>query len=372
MRIGIPREVKNNEFRVAMTPAGVHHLVEAGHQVFVETGAGSGSKIADAQFEAAGAKIVDDADGLWATSEMVVKVKEPITSEYHRLREDLVLFTYLHLAADRPLTDRLLSAGTTSIAYETVQLADRSLPLLAPMSEIAGRLAPQVGAYHLMRSQGGRGVLLGGVPGVENAKVVVLGGGVAGAHAASIALGMRADVTILDISLPTLRRLDAQFGGQVKTLASNAYTIAEQVAQADLVIGSVLIPGAKAPKLLTNEMVRTMRDGSVLVDIAVDQGGCFEDTHATTHDDPTFAVHDTLFYCVANMPGAVPRSSTFALTNATLPYVTALANRGWRGALRADAALVPGLSTAGGVLANAPVGAAHGIESIDPTTLLAV
>jgi alanine dehydrogenase len=372
MRIGIPREVKNNEFRVAMTPAGVHQLTSAGHQVFVESGAGAGSKITDAQFEGAGAKIVDEADELWAASEMVVKVKEPIATEYHRLRDDLTLFTYLHLAADRPLTDRLLTAGTTAVAYETVQLADRSLPLLAPMSEIAGRLAPQVGAYHLMRSQGGRGVLLGGVPGVENGKVVVLGGGVAGAHAASIALGMRADVTIIDISLPALRRLDAQFGGQVKTLASNAFTIAEQVAQADLVIGSVLIPGAKAPKLVTNEMVKAMRDGSVLVDIAVDQGGCFEDTHATTHDDPTFAVHDALFYCVANMPGAVPRSSTFALTNATLPYVTALADRGWQGALRADAALLPGLNTAGGVLYNAPIGAAHGIESADPATALAL
>ena len=369
MRIGVPREIKNNEFRVAMTPAGVHQLVEAGHQVFVETNAGAGSKITDADFEAAGAKIIELADELWAQSEMVVKVKEPVAAEYHRLRDDLVLFTYLHLAADRPLTERLLAAGTTAIAYETVQLADRSLPLLAPMSEIAGRLAPQVGAYHLMRNEGGRGVLLGGVPGVENAKVVVLGGGVSGMHAASIALGMRADVTVLDISLPGLRRLDAQFGGQVKTLASNAFTIAEQVRQADLVIGSVLIPGAKAPKLVTNELVGQMRDGSVLVDIAVDQGGCFEDTRPTTHDDPTFTVHNSVFYCVANMPGAVPRTSTYALTNATLPYVTALANRGWADALRADSALVPGLNTHAGSLFNAPVAAAHRLPSAELATV---
>lgn len=372
MRIGVPREIKNNEFRVAMTPAGVHHLVVAGHQVLVEAGAGLGSKITDADFEAAGAKLVDTADGLWAASEMVVKVKEPIAAEYHRLREDLVLFTYLHLAADRPLTEQLLTAGTTAIAYETVQLADRSLPLLAPMSEIAGRLAPQVGAYHLMRNEGGRGVLLGGVPGVENAKVVVLGGGVSGMHAASIALGMRADVTVLDISLPTLRRIDAQFNGQVKTLASNAFTITEQITQADLVIGSVLIPGAKAPKLVTNDMVAQMRDGSVLVDIAVDQGGCFADTHATTHDDPTFTVHQSVLYCVANMPGAVPRTSTYALTNATLPYVTALAGRGWAEALRRDAALVPGLNTHAGTLFNDPVAAAHQLPSSPVAELLAV
>jgi alanine dehydrogenase len=371
MRIGVPREIKNNEFRVAMTPAGVHQLVDAGHQVFVQTNAGAGSKITDADFEVAGAKVIDLADELWAQSELVVKVKEPVAAEYHRLRDDLVLFTYLHLAADRPLTERLLAAGTTAIAYETVQLADRSLPLLAPMSEIAGRLAPQVGAYHLMRNEGGRGVLLSGVPGVENAKVVVLGGGVSGMHATSIALGMRADVTVLDISLPGLRRLDAQFGGQVKTMASNAFTIAEQVRQDDLVIGSVLIPGAKAPKLVTNELVAQMRDGSVLVDIAVDQGGCFEDTRATTHDDPTFTVHNSVFYCVANMPGAVPRTSTYALTNATLPYVTALANRGWADALHADSALVPGLNTHAGSLFSAPVAAAHRLPAAELAPLLA-
>ena len=279
-----------------------------------------------------------DADSAWGDADMVVKVKEPIAGEYGFLRDDLLLFTYLHLAADRPLTERLLAAGTTSVAYETVQLADRSLPLLAPMSEIAGRMAPLVGGYHLMRNEGGRGVLLGGVPGVENGKVVVLGGGVAGAHAATIALGMRADVTIIDLSLPTLRRLDLQFHGAAKTIASNGYNIAAAVRDADLVIGAVLIPGAKAPKLVTNELVSQMREGSVLVDIAVDQGGCFEDTRPTTHDDPTFKVHGSVFYCVANMPGAVPRSSTFALTNATLPYVAALANHGWQPALAADPA----------------------------------
>ncbi len=370
MRIGVPAEVKNREYRVALTPAGAHHLVQAGHQVMVQAGAGEGSRITDTEFSEAGATVVGSAEQAWS-GDLVVKVKEPIASEYHHLRSGQLLFTYLHLAADRPLTDRLLAAGTTAVAYETVQLPDRSLPLLAPMSEIAGRMAPLVGAYHLMRNEGGRGVLLGGVPGVTNGRVVVLGGGVAGMHAATIALGMRAEVTVIDLSLPTLRRLDTQFHGGVKTIASNAYNIAEAVKDADLVIGSVLIPGAKAPKLVTNELVAQMREGSVLVDIAVDQGGCFEDTRATTHDDPTFTVHGSVFYCVANMPGAVPRSSTFALTNATLPYVTALADRGWQAALRADSALAGGLTTHEGQLANLPVGQAHGIQTVDPATLLA-
>ncbi len=369
MRIGVPAEIKNREYRVALTPAGAHHLVGAGHQVLVQTGAGEGSRITDAEFIEAGASVVPTADDAWA-ADMVVKVKEPIEAEYQQLRADQLLFTYLHLAADRPLTDRLLAAGTTSVAYETVQPADRSLPLLAPMSEIAGRMAPLVGGYHLMRNEGGRGVLLGGVPGVANGKVVVLGGGVAGMHAATIALGMRAEVTVIDLSLPTLRRLDTQFHGGVKTIASNAYNIAEAVRDADLVIGSVLIPGAKAPKLVTNELVAQMREGSVLVDIAVDQGGCFQDSHPTTHDDPTFTVHGSVFYCVANMPGAVPRSSTFALTNATLPYITALAGHGWQGALRADPALAAGLTTHAGLLANGPVGSAHGIDSVTPASLL--
>lgn len=369
MRIGVPSEVKNREYRVALTPAGAHQLAAAGHQVLVQAGAGVGSRISDDDYAEAGATIVATADEAWA-ADMVVKVKEPIASEYHHLRSDLTLFTYLHLAADRPLTERLLEAGTTSIAYETVQLPDRSLPLLAPMSEIAGRMGPQVGAYHLMRNEGGRGVLLGGVPGVENGKVVVLGGGVSGAHAATIALGMRAEVTVIDLSLPTLRRLDQQFHGAVKTMASNAYNIAAAVREADLVIGAVLIPGAKAPKLVTNDLVSTMREGSVLVDIAVDQGGCFEDTRATTHDAPTFQVHGSVFYCVANMPGAVPRSSTFALTNATLPYVSALAAQGWQAALASDPSLALGLHTHQGTLANLAVGAAHGIDAVAPAALL--
>ncbi|MGS0687022.1 alanine dehydrogenase [Nakamurella sp. GG22] len=370
MRIGVPREVKNHEYRIALTPAGVHQLALAGHDVVIEAGAGAGSLIPDADFVAAGAKIIDSADEVWATSEMVLKVKEPVASEYHRLREDLVLFTYLHLAADRALTDQLMKAGTTAIAYETVQLPDRSLPLLAPMSEIAGRLATQVGAYHLMRNEGGRGVLLGGVPGVVNGKVTVLGGGVAGAHAASIALGMRADVTILDLSLPTLRRLDAQFNGAVKTVASTPFSIAEAVRESDLVIGSVLVPGAKAPKLVSNQLVSEMQPGSVLVDIAVDQGGCFADSRPTTHDDPTFKVHESVFYCVANMPGAVPRTSTFALTNATLPYVSAVAGLGWKKAISLDHALAAGLSTHRGAVTNLQVAKAHDLESVDPYSLV--
>ena len=370
MRVGVPREVKNHEYRVALTPAGAHALTSAGHDVVIEAGAGAGSFIPDEDFVAAGASILETADEVWDFAELVLKVKEPVESEYHRLRKDLVLFTYLHLAADRTLTDRLMDAGTTSIAYETVQLPDRSLPLLAPMSEIAGRLAPQVGAYHLMRNEGGRGVLLGGVPGVTNGKVVILGGGVAGAHAATIAVGMRADVAILDLSLTTLRRLDVQFHGAVRTIASNAFTIAEEVTQADLVIGSVLVPGAKAPKLVSNELVSQMKPGSVLVDIAVDQGGCFADSRPTTHDEPTFPVHDSLFYCVANMPGAVPRTSTFALTNATLPYVSAVANLGWQQAISLDHAIAAGLTTHHGEITNLAVARAHGVDAVDPYSLV--
>ncbi len=370
MRVGVPREVKNHEYRVALTPAGAHALTSAGHDVVIEAGAGAGSFIPDDDFVAAGARILQTADEVWDFAELLLKVKEPVASEYHRLRKDLVLFTYLHLAADRTLTDRLIEAGTTAIAYETVQLPDRSLPLLAPMSEIAGRLAPQVGAYHLMRNEGGRGVLLGGVPGVTNGKVVILGGGVAGAHAATIAVGMRADVTVLDLSLPTLRRLDVQFHGAVRTIASNAFNIADEVTQADLVIGSVLVPGAKAPKLVSNELVSQMKPGSVLVDIAVDQGGCFEDSRPTTHDEPTFRVHDSLFYCVANMPGAVPRTSTFALTNATLPYVSAVADLGWQQAISLDHALAAGLTTHHGEITNLAVAKAHGAQAVDPYSLV--
>ncbi|KGM01987.1 alanine dehydrogenase [Cellulomonas cellasea DSM 20118] len=352
---------------MAVTPAGVDQLVRAGHEVVVQTGAGTGSAIDDEDFRVAGARVLPTAEEVWGTADLVCKVKEPVASEYPLLRDGHVLFTYLHLAADRPATDALLAAGTTSVAYETVQLADGALPLLAPMSEVAGRLATQVGAYHLMKNEGGSGTLLGGVPGVAPASVVVIGGGVAGRHAAEIALGMHAEVTVLDVSLPRLRDLDAAFAGRVRTLASSAYAIAREVARADLVVGAVLVPGARAPKLVTDEMVATMRPGSVLVDIAVDQGGCFESTRPTTHADPTFPVHRSVFYCVANMPGAVPVTSTRALTNATLPYLTALADHGWRGALAADPALARGLTTHAGALHNAAVGAAHGypVQPVD-------
>ncbi|GAB3237208.1 alanine dehydrogenase [Kineococcus gypseus] len=368
MRIGVPRELKNREQRVALTPAGVHELVAHGHEVLVEAGAGLGSSLPDAEFEAAGAKLVADADEVWGAAELVLKVKEPVPAEHHRLREGQVLFTYLHLAASRECTDALLASRTTAIAYETVQLPDRSLPLLAPMSEVAGRLAPQVGAHHLMSagaSTGGRGVLMGGVPGVPGADVVVIGAGVAGQNAARTALGMGAQVTVLDLSIPTLREVDARFGGRVRTVTSNAFELARAVREADLVIGAVLVPGARAPKLVTDELVAQMRPGSVLVDIAVDQGGCFESTRPTTHDDPVFAVHGSLFYCVANMPGAVPRTSTYALTGATLPYVLRIADRGWRAALAGDPALAHGLSAHAGRLTSAEVAEAHGLPCTD-------
>nr|WP_315266016.1 alanine dehydrogenase [Microbacterium lemovicicum] len=358
MRVGIPAEIKNNEDRVAVTPAIVDALRRRGHEVFIETGAGEGSRISDDDFRAAGAEMLPDADEVWARGDLLLKVKEPIAAEYGRMRRDQVLFTYLHLAASAPCTRALLDAGTTAIAYETVQLPDRSLPLLAPMSEVAGRLSIQVGAYNLMRPAGGRGTLLGGVPGTRKAKVVIIGGGVAGENAAHNAVGFGADVTVIDVSLPRLRQLENQFGGLIQTRHSSYLEIADQLADADLVVGSVLIPGAAAPKLVTDEMVARMKPGSVLVDIAIDQGGCFEGSHATTHDDPTFAVHDTLFYCVGNMPGAVPETSTRALTNATAPYVLALADKGWRRALTEDAALAAGLSTHDGVLTNAGVGEA--------------
>ncbi|GAC1386285.1 MAG: alanine dehydrogenase [Marmoricola sp.] len=364
MRIGVPKEVKNSEFRVALTPVGVRELSEHGHTVLVETGAGLGSQIVDEEYAAAGARIIDSADEVWGDAETVLKVKEPVAEEYHRLRDDLTLFTYLHLAADRRLTDELLAKRTTSIAYETVQLASGGLPLLYPMSEVAGCLAPQVGAHALMRAQGGRGVLMGGVGGVANAKVVIIGAGVSGQNAANIALGMGADVTLVDTDLDKLRLSFWRYNNRVHGLASSRLVIEQQVLEADLVIGAVLIPGAAAPKLVSNDLVAGMKPGSVLVDIAVDQGGCFEDTHPTTHADPTFMVHNSIFYCVANMPGAVPNTSTYALTNATLPYVVALANKGWRQALRDDAALAPGLNTHAGMLTNAPVAAAHGLSSV--------
>jgi alanine dehydrogenase len=363
VKVGVPKEVKNHEYRVAITPIGVHELAAHGHQVVVETGAGLGSSIPDEEYVAAGAEILPDADAVWDAAEMVLKVKEPVAEEYHRMRAGQVLFTYLHLAADRPLTEELMARNVTAIAYETVQLPSGSLPLLYPMSEVAGCLAPQVGAHALLRAQGGRGVLMGGVGGVANAKVVVIGAGVAGQNAANIALGMGADVTLLDTDLDKLRMSFWRYDNRVHGLASSQLTIAQQVTEADLVIGAVLIPGAKAPKLVTNDLVAQMKPGSVLVDIAVDQGGCFEDTRATTHADPTYEVHDSVFYCVANMPGAVPTTSTYALTNATMPYTVALADKGWAQACRDDHSLALGLNTHAGVLTNAPVAQAHGLGS---------
>jgi alanine dehydrogenase len=345
MRIGIPTEIKNNEFRVAITPAGVAALTRRGHEVLVQAGAGEGSTITDTDFKAAGAELISTADQVWADADLLLKVKEPMPAEYGLLRAGQTLFAYLHLAASRPCTDALLASGTTSIAYETVQTPDGALPLLAPMSEVAGRLSAQVGAYHLMRTNGGCGVLMGGVPGVEPAEIVVIGGGTAGYNAARVASGMGASVTVFDVNIARLRELDAEFGGRIRTRYSSAYDLEDAVKRADLVIGAVLVPGAKAPRLISNSLVAHMKPGAVLVDIAIDQGGCFEDSQPTTHDRPTFAVHDTLFYCVANMPSAVPRTSTHALTNATMPYVLKLADHGWRAACRADSALAKGLST---------------------------
>ncbi|MCH1883991.1 alanine dehydrogenase [Agrococcus sp. ARC_14] len=364
MRIGIPTEIKNNENRVGMTPAGVDTLVGRGHDVLVQAGAGLGSRIDDEAFRAAGATIVGTAAEVWDGADMVVKVKEPIASEYGHLRADQTLFTYLHLAADRPLTDALVAAGTTAIAYETVQLPDRSLPLLSPMSEVAGRLSIAVGAHALLRAQGGRGTLLGGVAGTPAARVVVIGGGVAGEHALANAIGMGADVTVIDLSLPRLRDLQRRYGTSLRTRVSTRLDIAEELADADLVIGSVLIPGAAAPKLVTDEMIAAMKPGAVLVDIAIDQGGCFEGSRPTTHDNPTFPVHDTVFYCVANMPGAVPETSTRALTNATLPYVAAVADKGWERAAAEDAALAKGLNVQDGRVVNAAVAQAFGMELV--------
>ncbi|MFE7846659.1 alanine dehydrogenase [Microbacterium sp. NPDC057407] len=361
MHIGVPKEIKNNERRVAMTPAAVDALVRRGHTVTVQSGAGLGSAFSDDAYRIAGARLVDSADDVWGTAEMVVKVKEPIAAEYGFLRPDLTLFTYLHLAADRPLTDALVQSGTTAIAYETVQTPDRALPLLAPMSEVAGRLSIAVGSHALLSPSGGRGMILGGVPGAPKAKVVVIGGGVAGEHAAANALGLGADVTVIDISLPKLRALEARYQGAIQTRYSTRYEIAEQLADADLVIGSVLIPGAAAPKLVTDDMVAAMKKGSVLVDIAIDQGGCFEGSRPTTHDEPTFAVHDSLYYCVANMPGAAPHTSTRALVNATLPYVTAVADKGWDAAADADPSLALGLNVRGGEVVNAAVRAAFSL-----------
>ena len=364
MKVGVPKEVKNHEYRVAITPAGVHELVVHGHEVYVEASAGVGSSILDEEYVAAGARILDTPDEVWATGDLILKVKEPIEEEYHQMREGQVLFTYLHLAASRPCTDALLDRGVTGIAYETVQTPNGGLPLLAPMSEVAGRLAPQAGAYHLMRAGGGRGVLLGGVSGVYAGKVVVIGAGVSGMNAAAIALGMQAEVLLLDKNIEALRQADRIYQGHLQTVASNAYEIERAVIDADLVIGAVLVPGAKAPTLISNELVSRMKKGSVLVDISIDQGGCFEDSRPTTHASPTYEVHDSIFYCVANMPGAVPHTSTYALTNVTLPYAVALADKGWRQALRDDHSLALGLYTHAGKLTYAPVAEAHGMESV--------
>ena len=371
MKVGVPKEVKNHEYRVAITPAGVHELVVHGHEVFVETNAGEGSSIPDDEFKAAGATILASADEVWGTGDLVLKVKEPVESEYHRMREGQVLFTYLHLAASRPCTDALLQRGVTGIAYETVQTRDAALPLLAPMSEVAGRLAPQAGAYHLMRSGGGRGVLIGGVSGVYAGKVVVIGAGVSGMNAAVIALGMQAEVLLLDKNIERLRQADRIYQGHLQTVASNAYEIERAVIDADLVIGAVLVPGAKAPTLISNELVSRMKKGSVLVDISIDQGGCFEDSRPTTHDDPTYRVHDSVFYCVANMPGAVPHTSTYALTNVTLPYAVALADKGWKQACRDDESLALGVNTHAGSVTYAPVADAHGLAHVSLAGVLA-
>jgi alanine dehydrogenase len=364
MKVGVPKEIKNHEYRVAITPAGVHELVRDGHEVVLERDAGTGSSIPDSDFVAAGAVILPDADAVWQAGDLILKVKEPVAEEYHRMRKDQVLFTYLHLAASRACTDALLESGITSIAYETVQLPDGSLPLLAPMSEVAGRMAPQVGAHHLQRDGGGRGVLMGGVSGVYAAKVVVLGAGVSGMNAAAIALGMQAEVLLLDRNVGRLRQADAIYQGHCQTVASNAYEVRRAVLDADLVIGAVLVAGAKAPMLVSNELVSRMKPGSVLVDISIDQGGCFEDSHPTTHADPVYRVHDSVFYCVANMPGAVPHTSTYALTNVTLPYAVEIANRGWREALRRDPSFAPGLNTYDGSITSAPVAEAHGLPSV--------
>ncbi len=371
MKVGIPTEVKNHEYRVGITPVGVHELVEHGHEVMIQAGAGLGSSITDAEFVAQGARILKSADDVWGAADMVMKVKEPVASEYHNLRPGLTLFTYLHLAADAPLTQELMAKQVTSIAYETVQLPSGLLPLLYPMSEVAGCLAPQVGAHSMMKAQGGRGVLMGGVGGVHNAKVVILGAGVAGQNAANIALGMGADVTLLDTDLDKLRMSFWRYDNRVHQIASSKLSIREHVVSADLVIGTVLIPGAKAPKLVTDDMVAEMKPGSVLVDVAIDQGGCFEGSRPTTHADPTFPVHESVYYCVANMPGAVPNTSTWALTNATLSYAVKLADRGWRGALNSDPALALGLNTHAGAVTYRGVADAFDLPCQDVASILA-
>jgi alanine dehydrogenase len=370
MRVGVAKEIKTQEYRVALTPAGAVELTQRGHEVLVERGAGIGSAFPDDAYVAAGARIVS-VDDVWAESNLLLKVKEPIEPEYARLRSDLVLFTYLHIAADEPLTRALLDSGVTAIAYETVETADRRLPLLAPMSEVAGRLAPQMGAWALEKAHGGRGILLAGLPGVPPAKVVVLGGGVVGLNAALIAVGMGADVWVVDLSVDRMRELEIALDGRITLAKSNRLQIEEAIADADMVIGAVLVPGARAPKLVTREMLRGMKPGSVLVDVAIDQGGCFETSHATTHDDPVYEVDGIVHYCVANMPGAVPITSTKGLTNVTLPYAEAIADKGVDRAVADDPALAKGLNVVGGKIVYEAVAEAHGmpftpLESVLP------
>lgn len=370
MRIGIPAEIKNNENRVAMNPAGVVHLVKSGHEVFVQSGAGLGSGFPDEQYQEAGAIIINTAEEAWST-EMVMKVKEPIEEEYRFFREGLLLFTYLHLAPEPELTRELLKKKVTAIAYETVELSNRTLPLLTPMSEVAGRMAAQIGAQLLEKPKGGKGILLAGVPGVKRGKVTIVGGGVVGTNAAKIAIGLGADVTIIDVSPERLRQLDDIFGTQIKTLMSNPYNIAESVKEADLVIGAVLIPGAKAPRLITEEMVKAMTPGSVIVDVAVDQGGIVETIdHITTHSNPTYEKHGVVHYAVANMPGAVPRTSTIALTNVTVPYALQIANKGYVKACLENEPLLKGINTLKGYVTYKAVAEAHGIEYHDARALL--
>ena len=370
MKIGVPKEIKTLEFRVGMRPSGVHELVVDGHEVFVETNAGAGIGMSDADYEAAGATVLSKAEDVFDTADMIVKVKEPQLNECAMLRKDQVLFTYLHLAADPAQTEALVKSGTTAIAYETVTANDRSLPLLTPMSEVAGRLSIQAGAYALQKANGGSGILLGGVAGVAPAKVLVIGGGVAGANAADMAVGLGAEVTILDRSLPRLRQLEDVWGGRVHTIYSTRHAVQDYTAEADLVVGAVLVAGAAAPKLVTAEDVRKMRPGSVMVDISIDQGGCFETSRPTTHAEPTYVVDDVVHYCVTNMPGAVPRTSTFALTNATLPFVKALANLGWREALIQDPHLANGLNVHDGHVNHEAVAKDLGYEYLSAGDVL--
>ena len=370
MRIGVPKELKNHEYRVGLTPQSVAELTTLGHQVWVESQAGAAIGFSDADYQAAGAQIAGDAAQVFAEAQLIVKVKEPLTAERARLRPEHTLFTYLHLAPDRPQTDELMASGATCIAYETVTDSHGRLPLLAPMSEVAGRMSIQAGANCLEKARGGRGVLLGGVPGVAPGKVVILGGGVVGSHALAMAVGLGADVTVLDKSVDALRRLDSQYASRITTLYSTRATLREQILAADLVIGGVLIPGAAAPKLISAEMVRQMQPGSVLVDVAIDQGGCAETSKATTHDNPTYVVDEVVHYCVANMPGAVARTSTLALNNATLPFVIALAEKGTRRALEEDPHLCNGLNVAKGVITCASVAEAHGLPYQAATSVL--